>query len=77
MARQSTGGAIVNVGDWAVARPYLNYAAYFISKGSIGAMTRMLAVELAAQSPGAGQRGFARAGAVSRRHDRRRAAGGG
>lgn len=51
MARQSTGGAIVNVGDWAVARPYLNYAAYFISKGSIGAMTRMLAVELAARNP--------------------------
>ena len=50
MAAQPAGGAIVNVGDWAVARPYLNYAAYFISKGSIATMTRMLAVELAARN---------------------------
>jgi pteridine reductase len=47
MAEQETGGAIVNVGDWAVARPYRDYAAYFVSKGSIPTLTRMFAVELA------------------------------
>lgn len=51
MAAQNSGGAIINVGDWAIARPYLNYAAYFVSKGSIPAMTRSLAVELAALNP--------------------------
>ena len=47
MAQQETGGAIVNIGDWAVARPYRNYSAYFVSKGAIPTMTRLLAVELA------------------------------
>jgi len=47
MAEQPTGGAIVNIGDWAVARPYLDYSAYFVSKGAIPTMTRMFAVELA------------------------------
>lgn len=47
MATQASGGAIVNLGDWAVARPYVDYAAYFPSKGSIPTMTRSLAVELA------------------------------
>jgi pteridine reductase len=47
MAQQETGGAIVNIGDWAVARPYRNYSAYFISKAAIPTMTRLLAVELA------------------------------
>jgi pteridine reductase len=51
MAAQASGGAIINVGDWAVERPYLDYAAYFPSKGAIGAMTRSLAVELAARNP--------------------------
>ena len=51
MVRQPEGGAIVNLGDWAVARPYLNYAAYFPSKGAIIALTRSLAVELAARNP--------------------------
>src|SRR5688572_967211 len=32
MAEQETGGAIVNVGDWACARPYREYGAYFMSK---------------------------------------------
>ena len=50
MVAQATGGAIVNVGDWAVARPYLDYAAYFPSKGAISAMTRSLAVELATRN---------------------------
>ena len=51
MAAQPTGGVIINIGDWAVARPYLNYAAYFPSKGAIPVLTRDLAVELAARNP--------------------------
>jgi pteridine reductase len=47
MAEQDSGGAIVNIGDWAVARPYRNYAAYMVSKAAIPTMTRLLAVELA------------------------------
>jgi pteridine reductase len=51
MVEQPTGGAIVNFGDWAITRPYLNYAAYFASKGSIPALTRTFAVELASRNP--------------------------
>jgi pteridine reductase len=47
MADQDQGGAIVNIGDWAVERPYRDYSAYFISKASIPTLTRMFAVELA------------------------------
>lgn len=47
MAEQESGGAIVNVGDWATARPYRDYSAYFVSKGAIPTLTRMFAVELA------------------------------
>ena len=47
MVAQPEGGAIVTLGDWAIARPYAGYAAYFLSKGAIPAMTRSLAVELA------------------------------
>lgn len=47
MAEQPKGGAIVNIGDWATARPYPDYSAYFISKGAIPTLTRMFAVELA------------------------------
>lgn len=47
MARQESGGAIINIGDWALARPYLDHAAYFPSKGAVEAITRSLAVELA------------------------------
>jgi pteridine reductase len=47
MAEQTSGGSIVNIGDWATARPYRDYGAYFVSKGSIPTMTRMFAVELA------------------------------
>lgn len=46
MVKQPEGGSIVTIGDWAVARPYANYAAYFASKGSIPAITRTFAVEL-------------------------------
>jgi pteridine reductase len=47
MAEQPTGGAIVNIGDWAAERPYREHSAYFISKGAIPTLTRMFAVELA------------------------------
>lgn len=46
MVEQPTGGAIINIGDWAIVRPYENYAAYFPSKGAIPALTKSLAVEL-------------------------------
>ena len=51
MAKQASGGSIVTFGDWATARPYLNYAAYFPSKGAIATLTRTFAVELAARNP--------------------------
>ncbi|MDX1965007.1 MAG: SDR family oxidoreductase [Pirellulales bacterium] len=51
MVGQESGGAIVTIGDWAEVRPYLDYAAYFPSKGGVTALTRALAVELAARNP--------------------------
>ena len=51
MAGQREGGVIVTIGDWAIQRPYLDHAAYFISKGSIPTLTRTLAVELADRNP--------------------------
>ena len=51
MVAQPEGGAIVTIGDWACERPGMHYAAYFISKGSLPTMTRMLAVELARRNP--------------------------
>ncbi len=51
MASQPQGGAIVNIGDWAIRRPYRNHAAYFPSKGAIPTLTRTFAVELAARNP--------------------------
>jgi len=51
MVKQPEGGCIVNIGDWAVARPYLNYAAYFPPKGAVPTLTRCLAVELAHRNP--------------------------
>ncbi len=51
MVRQPEGGLIVTLGDWAEARPYLNYAAYFPSKGGVTALTRTLAVELGTRNP--------------------------
>jgi pteridine reductase len=47
MVDQPEGGAIVNIGDWAVERPYRDYSAYFVSKATVPTMTRMFAVELA------------------------------
>jgi pteridine reductase len=51
MVEQPQGGAIVNVGDWAIARPYRDYAAYFVAKGSIPTLTRTFAVELGLRNP--------------------------
>ncbi|WP_372894365.1 SDR family oxidoreductase [Stieleria sp.] len=50
MSDQTTGGSIVNLGDWATVRPYLDHAAYFPSKGAIDVMTRSLAVEFASRN---------------------------
>jgi pteridine reductase len=51
MVKQVEGGCIVTLGDWAEVRPYLNYAAYFPSKGGVTALTRSLAVELGTRNP--------------------------
>jgi pteridine reductase len=51
MVRQPEGGCIVNFGDWAEVRPYLDFSAYFPSKGAVTALTRCLAVELASRNP--------------------------
>ncbi len=51
MVKQTEGGAIVNIGDWAEVRPYPDYAAYFPSKGAVSTMTRSFAVELAQRNP--------------------------
>jgi pteridine reductase len=51
MVQQPEGGSIVTFGDWAMERPYLNYAAYFPSKGAIPTLTRTLAVELGTRNP--------------------------
>jgi pteridine reductase len=51
MVKQPTGGCIVNFGDWADARPYLDFAAYFPSKAAIPGLTRTFAVELGTRNP--------------------------
>jgi pteridine reductase len=51
MIKQPEGGSIITIGDWAIERPYLDYAAYFVSKGAIPALTRSLAVELGSRNP--------------------------
>jgi len=51
MVSQPEGGSIITLGDWAEARPYLDYAAYFPSKGAVSTMTRSLAVELGTRNP--------------------------
>lgn len=51
MVGQNEGGCIVTIGDWAIRRPYLNYSAYFPSKGAIPTLTRCLAVELGTRNP--------------------------
>lgn len=51
MAKQPEGGAIVTIADWAIERPYVDYAAYFPSKGAIPTLTRTFAVELGTRNP--------------------------
>jgi pteridine reductase len=51
MVKQPQGGLIVNVGDWAIARPYRDYAAYFPSKAAIPGLTRCFAAELGTRNP--------------------------
>jgi len=51
MIRQPEGGAIITIGDWATARPYLGYSAYFAGKGAIPTLTRVLALELSRRNP--------------------------
>lgn len=51
MVQQSSGGTIVTVGDSSISRPYIDHSAYFIAKGSLPTMTRMLAVELGHRNP--------------------------
>jgi pteridine reductase len=51
MLRQPEGGCLINFGDWAEARPYPDYAAYFATKGAIPVLTRCLAVELDTRNP--------------------------
>ena len=51
MTKQKEGGAIITIGDWATERPYLNYSAYFPSKGAIPTLTRVMAVELGTRHP--------------------------
>lgn len=40
-------GKIINVADWAVDRPYVNYVPYFAAKGGIVTLTKAMAKELA------------------------------
>ncbi len=51
MCKQPAGGHIVTIGDWAVSRPYRDYAAYLTSKGAIETLTRTFAVELGERNP--------------------------
>lgn len=51
MVKQLEGGCIITLGDWAIERPYLDYAAYFSSKGAIPTLTRTFAVELGTRNP--------------------------
>ena len=51
MVSQTAGGSIVTIGDWAIERPYADYAAYLVSKGAIPTLTRCLAVELGERNP--------------------------
>lgn len=45
--REQGHGKIVNIADWAVNRPYADYAPYFVAKGGIVTLTKVFAKELA------------------------------
>jgi NAD(P)-dependent dehydrogenase (short-subunit alcohol dehydrogenase family) len=51
MVKQSSGGALVLIGDWAVARPYPDFSAYFAGKGAIETLVRSMAVEMGTRNP--------------------------
>jgi pteridine reductase len=51
MTKQPSGGSIVLIGDWAVHRPYPDFAAYFAGKGAIETLVRTFAIELASRNP--------------------------
>ncbi len=51
MVKHTTGGAIVNFGDWALERPYPEHAAYFAIKSAIPGLSRSMARELATRNP--------------------------
>ena len=51
MTKQSHGGAIINIGDWATERPYRDFPAYFPSKSAVVGITQSMAVELATRNP--------------------------
>jgi pteridine reductase len=51
MVEQESGGVVVTIGDWAIERPYVDHAAYFVSKGAIPTLSKVMAVELAARNP--------------------------
>ena len=51
MAQQAEGGCIVNIGDASMLQPRTGEPAYYLAKGTIPTMTRMLAVELATRNP--------------------------
>lgn len=51
MTKQDSGGSIVTIGDWKIDRPYLDHAAYFIAKGAIPTLTKVLALELGNRNP--------------------------
>lgn len=47
LLKKAKPGRIINLTDWAVDRPYKNYAHYMASKGGLATLTRALARELA------------------------------
>jgi len=51
MCAQPSGGSIINIGDWAVSRPYRDFAAYFPSKAAVTSITDSMAIELATRNP--------------------------
>lgn len=51
MVNQPNGGVVINIGDWAACRPYVDHAAYFPSKSAIPGLTQNFAVELASRNP--------------------------
>jgi len=50
-ARDGIKGKIIQIGDWAVERPYKDYLPYLAAKGGLTTMTLALAAELAPHVP--------------------------